>query len=232
MKLKRIVNLILLIFVVITVATMVYKEFKEGRTENSKEESLSKTETSFVAPSSEKAREISSLKESEKNNINNIEEAQKKNETSLPQEKKLTETVVAPPANKEVKRETESVKSEQKVEPKVHEKLIVYYFMTTTRCPSCYKIENYTHSCILDRFADKLADGTMEWKMVNVDEKENAHFINDYQIFTKSVILSKISDGKEIEWKNLEKVWDLLSDQKEFYNYIETEIKNFLKDEK
>jgi len=117
-----------------------------------------------------------------------------------------------------------------KKEPSV--KIVVYYFMTTTRCPSCYKIETYTHSTVMDKFSGELADGRMEWKMVNTDEKENAHYINDYQIFTKSVILSKVVDGKEVSWKNLDKVWQLLSDQQKFQKYIESEIREFIKEKK
>ncbi|MCX7829507.1 MAG: nitrophenyl compound nitroreductase subunit ArsF family protein [Acidobacteria bacterium] len=123
----------------------------------------------------------------------------------------------------------EAPKNEENMnEAKPSEKVIVYYFITTTRCPSCYKIENYTHSCILDKFPNELNSGKMEWKVVNVDEKENAHFIKEYELFTKSVVLSKQVDGKEVKWIKLEKVWDLLGDQKEFYNYIESETRKFI----
>ncbi len=110
------------------------------------------------------------------------------------------------------------------------EKIVVYYFMTTTRCPGCLKIENYTHSCLLEKFSDEMAQGKMEWKMVNIDEKENKHFVEDYQIFTKTVVLSKTIDGKEVKWKRLDKVWEYLNNQKKFYNYIESEIKSFIKE--
>jgi hypothetical protein len=112
------------------------------------------------------------------------------------------------------------------------EKYIVYYFMTTTRCPSCHKIETYTHTTVMDKFAAELNGGTMEWKMVNTDEAANEHFIKDYNLFTKSVIISKVVDGKEVSWKYLDKVWDLLSNQEKFQKYIESEIRAFMKEKK
>jgi len=87
-------------------------------------------------------------------------------------------------------------KSESDVD---REKIVVYYFMTTTRCQSCLKIENYTHSCLLEKFSDEMGQGKMEWKMVNIDENDNKHFVKDYQIFTKTVVLSKTIDGKEVK---------------------------------
>jgi hypothetical protein len=112
------------------------------------------------------------------------------------------------------------------------EKFIVYYFMTTMRCPSCHKIETYTHATVTDKFAEEIKAGTMEWKMVNTDEAANEHFIKDYSLFTKSVIISKVVDGKEVSWKYLDKVWELLSNQDNFQKYIENEIRAFIKEKK
>ncbi len=109
---------------------------------------------------------------------------------------------------------------------------IVYYFMTSTRCPSCHKIENYTRDTVTEKFAEQLKNGTMEWKMVNTDEKANEHFLNDYQLFTKSVVLSKVVDGKEVSFKNLDKVWELLNNEKKFRDYIEKEVREFMKEKK
>jgi hypothetical protein len=123
-----------------------------------------------------------------------------------------------------------AAQTEVKKEPA--EKIVVYYFMTTTRCPSCYKIENFTHSCVLDKFPEELNSGKMEWKMLNTDEAANEHYIKDYGLFTKSVVISKVVDGKEVSWKRLDKVWELKSDQEKFYKYIESEIREFMKEKK
>jgi hypothetical protein len=108
-------------------------------------------------------------------------------------------------------------------------KLVVYYFHTTFRCQSCNMIEQYTKEAIQGGFAEEIKDGRIEMKIINVEEKGNEQFAKDYKLYTKSVIVSDVRNGKETTWKNLEKVWQLLGDQNKFKEYIQTEIKTFLK---
>ena len=56
--------------------------------------------------------------------------------------------------------------------------------------------------------------------------------MEDYKLYTKSLVISKIKDGKEAEYKNLEKVWDYLDNKEAFYNYVKEEVTKFLKDSK
>ncbi len=107
---------------------------------------------------------------------------------------------------------------------------VVYYFMTMARCPSCRKIESYTKETVQSNFSDDLTDGRMIWRMVQVDLPENRHFIEDYQLYTKSVVLVKIRDGKKVAWKNLDQVWNLLRDKTAFQNYIVKEVESFIKE--
>ena len=107
-------------------------------------------------------------------------------------------------------------------------KIVAYYFHGNVRCVSCKKIEAYTGEAIQSGFAKDLDNGALEWRVVNIDEPENKHFIEDYQLYTKSVILSDMADGKEVRWKNLDKVWKLLGDKDEFIAYIDKEVKGYL----
>ena len=65
-------------------------------------------------------------------------------------------------------------------------------------------------------------------KVINVDEKENSHFSKDYKLFTRSVVVSDIVNGKETQWKNLQKVWELVHNDEAFKKYIQDEIKAYL----
>jgi acetone carboxylase gamma subunit len=47
-------------------------------------------------------------------------------------------------------------------------------------------------------------------------------------LYTKSVVLSLVKAGKEVKWKNLDKVWHLLRDKDKFYQYIKTKVQKFL----
>ena len=110
--------------------------------------------------------------------------------------------------------------------------LNVYYFRSNFRCSNCHKIEKYTKEAMEKYFQDKLKSGEIVYKVVNIDEEENAHFVDDYGLYTKSVVLSKLKDGKEIEYKNLQKIWGYIKDNEKFHSYIKEEVLDFLKEAK
>ncbi|HOT47133.1 MAG TPA: nitrophenyl compound nitroreductase subunit ArsF family protein [Spirochaetota bacterium] len=104
---------------------------------------------------------------------------------------------------------------------------VVYYFHGQFRCYSCTRIEELTRMSLQKGFARELASGAILFRPVNVDLPQNEHYISDYRLRTRSVVLSRVNGGKEINWKNLERVWDYFSDEKAFLGYIISEIKSF-----
>lgn len=107
-------------------------------------------------------------------------------------------------------------------------KVVVYYLHTTYRCLSCYRIENWTEAAVREDFPEETTAGLLEWKVLNVEEPGNEHFVKDYQLFTKSVVLSEVRGGREVRWKRLDRVWDLLGDEAAFRRYVDHEIREFL----
>jgi thiol-disulfide isomerase/thioredoxin len=106
--------------------------------------------------------------------------------------------------------------------------LVVYYFMSNYRCPSCMYIEKTTESVVTTTFADHVKSGRVVFKAVNIDKPENKHYDTDYKLYAQSVILSDVKNGKELRWTNLDKVWKLLNNDAEFKEYVTKEIKTYL----
>ena len=106
--------------------------------------------------------------------------------------------------------------------------VIVYYFHGDMRCPTCHKLESYAKEAVESNFADQLDSKLIQWKPVNVDQSENAHFVKDYNLVTKAVILSDVIDGKEADWKNLDKIWDLVGDKDVYVKYISDKLATFI----
>ncbi len=106
--------------------------------------------------------------------------------------------------------------------------VVVTYFHTTVRCVSCIRIEDTTTASISEAFAREIAEGRLVWRVLNTDEPSNGHFVADYGLFTKSVIVSDQRSGREIRWKNLDQVWHLLDDPAAFRAYVEREVRAFL----
>ena len=107
-------------------------------------------------------------------------------------------------------------------------KVVAYYFHTNTRCSTCKKIEAYSHEAIEKGFKDELETGRLELRIVNYEDSENRHFIKDYKLVTKSLILVRLVDGKQTEWTNLKLVWELTKNKDAFLNYVRGEVKNYL----
>jgi len=116
--------------------------------------------------------------------------------------------------------------------PKETDYVRAYYFHGDYRCSNCYKIEKYSKEAIDKYFAKELVSGELEYEIINIDEKGNGHFAKDYKLYTKSLVLSKVKTGEEVEYKNLEKVWNYLGDKEAFYNYVKEEVTKFLEENK
>jgi hypothetical protein len=108
------------------------------------------------------------------------------------------------------------------------DKVFAYYFHGDRRCTTCRKLEAYSGEAFQVGFKTEIADSTLVWRAVNYDRKENKHFIDDYKLYTKTLILSHVRGGKEIEWVNLDKIWQLVRDKDKFIRYVQTETRKFL----
>jgi hypothetical protein len=106
--------------------------------------------------------------------------------------------------------------------------VVAYYFHTTYRCDSCRKIEAFSHEAIATAFAGELESGKLVWRMVNIEEPGNEHFVQDYQLFTKSLIVVEEAQGRQQRWKNLAKVWELLPQKAKFLTYVQDEVRAYL----
>lgn len=107
-------------------------------------------------------------------------------------------------------------------------KLVVYYFHGNARCPSCKKIEAYTKEVVQAEFASNLMEGQVEIRSVNVEKPENRHFVQDYQLYTRSVVLERRLSGLQ-HWRNLDQIWHLVHNEEAFKAYVREEVLSMLK---
>lgn len=107
-------------------------------------------------------------------------------------------------------------------------RIAVTYFVTNVRCTACHQIETLSEAAVHNAFAAELAAGEVEWRIVNTDEPQHAHFIEHYQLHAKSVIVSEIREGREQRWKNLEQIWKLRDKPEAFTSYVVSEVREFM----
>ena len=109
--------------------------------------------------------------------------------------------------------------------------VVAYYFHGNLRCKTCRTIEAYSEEAIQSEFADELASGRLAWRVVNVEEPENKHFVKDFELVSRSLVLTEYEDGEVIRWQNLKQVWQLVRDKEKFLDYVHTSTREFLQED-
>ncbi|WPJ95653.1 nitrophenyl compound nitroreductase subunit ArsF family protein [Coraliomargarita algicola] len=109
------------------------------------------------------------------------------------------------------------------------ERVTVTYFTSDVRCISCKKIEALTRETLNERFADALADGALVFETHNIDRPENKHYVEDYELSFKTVIIAKESaDPKQVRWQRMDDVWTYLNEPESFKDYLDAGIREVL----
>jgi small redox-active disulfide protein 2 len=86
----------------------------------------------------------------------------------------------------------------------------VYYFYGDHRCATCNKMEMLTKKAVQDK--------GVVYQAVNLDEPRNEHFIKDFQLDARVVVIQR--NGS---YKKMDQVWDLVGgDEKIFIDYIQS----------
>ncbi len=134
----------------------------------------------------------------------------------------LSNTEITPPVNDSPDETTVAVV------PVSEEKVVAQYFHGTTRCDTCRAIEALTREALGSGFSEELKTGRLELRSINVDEPANGHFVEDYQLSTRTVVIALFKNGKQSDWKRLDQVWQLVGDREAFINYVQSETRSLL----
>jgi hypothetical protein len=76
-------------------------------------------------------------------------------------------------------------------------KLQIVYFHAEHRCPTCLSIEANTKKTLDTYFAKQVKDGTIKFKVLNVEDSKNQKLVEKYQAEGSSLYLTSISGKKE-----------------------------------
>lgn len=201
---KKLISISLLTFVSVSIGFLVYKEFTQRNLK--KVESTTKIQTP-------------NLSLNQKNFLI---------KNDIISKKPITKSRKTEPSRIHSKEEKKSFSETQ---PQlIKSTVIAYYFHATRRCLTCLRIERYSKGAIEQYFTEELREGRLEFKTLNVEIPENRHYIKDYQLYTKSLVITLYKDNKQIKWKNLTEVWTYVRDKEKFYQYVRDEIEKILQE--
>ena len=108
------------------------------------------------------------------------------------------------------------------------DKIVVYYFHATRRCPTCLGIQANIEQTINDKFAEETAAGKLAFEELNFEEDANKHFVDEYQLSFSTMIVAAQAGGKTVKWENAEKVWENAHTPPELTAYVEKMIRTYL----
>jgi hypothetical protein len=106
--------------------------------------------------------------------------------------------------------------------------LIVYYFHSNTRCPTCRSIESQAEETVQNHFASQLSKGEVAWKIVNYEQPAAKPLATKFDVQMPVVVLARMKNGAIEDWKRLDQVWALVGDKPAFTKYVRGEIERML----
>jgi hypothetical protein len=106
--------------------------------------------------------------------------------------------------------------------------VVAYYFHGARRCDTCRTIEAYAAETLKSCFAEQMDDEKLTWSVINLSEADNEHFVQDFELSTRTIVLVEMQGGEQVRWKSLSRVWELVGDKEAFGEYIREETQGFL----
>jgi hypothetical protein len=106
--------------------------------------------------------------------------------------------------------------------------LVVYYFHSSFRCPSCVAIESQTKALLDADFAQQLSNEEIVWKTLNFEKPAGKTLAAKFEVKDPVVVLARMKNDEVADWKPLDKVRGLVDNKEAFRKYVRGEIEQML----
>ncbi len=102
--------------------------------------------------------------------------------------------------------------------------LIVYYFHSNIRCPTCRAIESQSHEVVQTDFDSLVKKGDITWKVLNYEQVDGQDLAKKFEVQMPVVVIVRMQAGEIEDWRRLDKVWALVNDKPAFAKYVRDAI--------
>ena len=108
------------------------------------------------------------------------------------------------------------------------DRVVVIYFHRTLRCYTCLGMEAAAREAVYEDFLDLVSGRTLEWRAVNFDLPENAHFVEEYDLEGSSLVIMETAGERVVRWEKIKGIWNHAGHPEELRPYVGREIRRFL----
>ena len=109
-------------------------------------------------------------------------------------------------------------------------KIKVYYFHPEERCPIDQSVEMNTRKVMESGFQQLVKDGTIDFRVINTDDKNNAKLVSGFDINAQALYIVKVMKGKGVKTDLTKFAFDFgLSNPMKFRKGLQDEIEKNLK---
>ena len=130
--------------------------------------------------------------------------------------------------NSEELRTETNTSPEESTEPnEPAEKIQIFVFHSTNRCPSCITIGQFAKKTLDQNFSNETKSGKIEFREINIDLPENKELAKKFQAAGSSLFINSIVKEKDNIKEDVQ-VWRMISNEKEFIAYLSEKINKLL----
>jgi len=109
------------------------------------------------------------------------------------------------------------------------DRVVVMYFHRTQRCPTCLKMGGYAEEAVTKGMAKDVKEGKVSFHYIDFQDPKNSAFTQAYQVSGPTLLVVKVSGDKAAEYKNLQDMWTKVGNKDAFLEYVQSNIKTYLK---
>ena len=102
------------------------------------------------------------------------------------------------------------------------------YFHGDVRCATCRKVEAYAKEAVESGFGPQIEAGLVEFRAINVEAPGNRHFVDDFQLVSRSVVVIDEADGEVQRFVKLDNVWGLVGNHDAYLSYVQDAVRGYL----
>jgi thiol-disulfide isomerase/thioredoxin len=109
------------------------------------------------------------------------------------------------------------------------DRVVVMYFHRTQRCPTCLRMGSYTEEAVKTGFVNETKDGRVAFHYIDFQDPQNAPFTQAYGVSGPTLVVARASGDRVAEYKNLKEIWAKSRDKNAFVEYVQDNVKAYLK---